>query len=105
MSVSYIARDPRASAMAEEAEDLSGSTVGLAEEIYLMQPDLVIAGAYSTRATVALLRRLDIPVVVFDPASSLDDVRDRITQMGEVLHQAKQQRRACWKRLMRALTL
>ncbi|MEM8776257.1 MAG: ABC transporter substrate-binding protein [Pseudomonadota bacterium] len=84
-SVSYIALDPRASAMVEEARAFEVNR-GLAEEIYLMQPDLVIAGAFSTRATVAMLRRLDIPVVVFDPAYSLGDVRERITQMGEVLN-------------------
>lgn len=84
-SVSYIAADPRTSAMSDEAANYAINH-GLAEEIYLMQPDLVIAGAYSTRETVAMLRRLDIPVVVFEPANSLDDVRDRIAQMGEVLH-------------------
>ncbi|WP_420556880.1 ABC transporter substrate-binding protein [Roseovarius sp.] len=84
-SVTYIAADARSSAMAEQAKE-HVINHGLAEEIFLMQPDLVIAGAYSTRATVEMLRRLDIPVVMFDPASSLDDVRDRILQMGEVLH-------------------
>lgn len=83
-SVSYIAADPRASAMVEEARALRLNH-GLAEEIYLMQPDLVIAGAFSTRATVAMLRRLGIPVVVFEPAYSLADVRDRILHMGDVL--------------------
>lgn len=84
-SVSYLAADPRSSAMAQRAAEYTINH-GLAEEIYLMQPDLVIAGAFSTRATVAMLRRLDIPVVVFDPAYSLDDVKDRIMQMGKVLH-------------------
>ncbi|MEM7441273.1 MAG: ABC transporter substrate-binding protein [Pseudomonadota bacterium] len=84
-SVSYIAADPRASAMVAEAAKYTINH-GLAEEIYLMQPDLVIAGRYSTRATVAMLRRLGIPVVVFEPAYSLTDVRDRILQMGAVLH-------------------
>lgn len=87
-SVSFIATDSRASAMAEEARNFVINH-GLAEEIYLMQPDLVIASAYSTRATVSMLRRLDIPVVVFDPAASLPDVRDRILEMGEVLHRAE----------------
>lgn len=85
-SVSYIAADPRASAMADEAEKYVINH-GLAEEIYLMQPDLVIAGAFSTRATVAMLRLLDIPVVVFEPAYSLADVQARLAQMGDVLHQ------------------
>lgn len=85
-SVSYLAIDPRGSAMAEEAQ---GYVInhGLAEEIYLMQPDLVIAGSFSTRATLEMLRRLDIPVVVLDPAYSLDEVRERLDQMGETLGQ------------------
>lgn len=84
VSVSHIALDPRASAMVEQARSYEINH-GLAEEIYLMQPDLVIAGAFSTRATVDMLRRLDVPVAVFEPAYSLDDVRARMIQMGEVL--------------------
>lgn len=87
-SVTYIATDPRASAMAEEAKQYHINR-GLAEEIFLLEPDLVIAGAFSTKATVAMLKRLDIPVVVFDPAYSLADVRDRIAQMGDVLHRTQ----------------
>lgn len=83
-SISYLASDTRSSAMSAEAAHY-GVNHGLAEEIYLMQPDLVIAGAYTTRATVAMLRRLDIPVVTFDAANSLEDVRARILQMGDVL--------------------
>lgn len=83
-SVSHLAFDPRGSAMADEAHNYQINH-GLAEEIYLMQPDLVIAGSFSTRATVDMLRRLGIPVAVFDPAYGLDDVRDRLRQMGAVL--------------------
>lgn len=83
-SVSHLATDPTASAMAEEARAYAVNR-GLAEEIYLMQPDLVIVGSFSARATVDMLRRLEIPVVVFEPAYGLDEVRDRLAQMGEVL--------------------
>lgn len=84
-SVSHIALDARSSAMAKEA---AGYTInhGLAEEIYLMRPDLVVAGTYSSPATVAMLRRLGIPVVLFDAANSMTDVSQRIEQMGTVLH-------------------
>lgn len=84
VSVSALAQDPRGSAMAEEAAAYPANR-GLAEEIYLMQPDLVVTGTFSNRATVAMLRRLGIPVAVFDPAYGLDEVRDRLLQMGEVL--------------------
>lgn len=86
MSVSYLAIDRRSSAMADEAQSYRINR-GLAEEIYLMQPDLVIAGSFTTRATMDMLRRLGVPVAIFEPAYGLDQVRDRILQMGEVLGQ------------------
>lgn len=91
LSVSYLAVDPRSSAMAEAARDFHVNH-GRAEEIYLMQPDLVIAGSFTTRATVAMLRRLGIPVAVFRPAYGLGEVRDRILQMGDVLGREDQAR-------------
>ncbi|SHL39277.1 iron complex transport system substrate-binding protein [Roseovarius pacificus] len=90
-SVSYLASDPRSSAMADKAAGYVENH-GLAEEIYLMQPDLVIAGQYSTQATTAMLRRLGIPVEVFPPATSLEDVRARILRMGDILHRQVQAR-------------
>ena len=85
-AVSHLARNPRSSAMAEEAKDY-GVTHGRAEEIYLMAPDLVIVGSFSARSTVDMLERLGIPVAVFEPAYGLDDVRDRLRRMGAVLGQ------------------
>lgn len=86
LSVSYLASDPHSSAMAAEARGFDLNR-GLAEEIYLMQPDLVVASRFSTPATLDMLRRLDIPVAVFDPAYGLDDVRARLLEMGDVLGQ------------------
>ncbi len=84
-AVSWLARDPGASLMAAEA---AGWPVhrGLAEEIYLLRPDLVLAGSYSGRATVEMLRRLGVRVVTVEPARSLDDVRTEILDMGRLLH-------------------
>jgi len=84
LSVSYLAADPRSSAMAEEAKAYRINR-GLAEEIWLMQPDLVVAGSFSTRATVDMLRRLGVPVVVMDPAYGLAEIPDRLRQMGLAL--------------------
>ncbi len=85
LSVSDVALDRRSSAMVAEA----GNHVinhALAEEVYLMRPDLVLAGTYTARATVSMLRRLGMRVELFEPADSLDDVRANIARMGEVLH-------------------
>ncbi len=86
VSVSHLASDPRMSAMVVQA-DAYPINRGLAEQIYLMQPDLVLAGNFTARASVDMLKRLGVPVVTFDPAYALEDVRARIAQMGEVLGQ------------------
>ncbi len=84
VSVSRIASDPRSSAMAQQAANYPQNS-GLAEEVFLMQPDLVVAGSFTARASVNMLERLGISVVTFNPAYSLAEVRDRITQMGDAL--------------------
>ena len=84
VSVSYLAHDPQSSAMAAEARRYPANT-GQAEAVFRMKPDLVLAGTYTTRATVEMLRRLGVEVVEFAPATSMEDVRDRISKMGEAL--------------------
>jgi iron complex transport system substrate-binding protein len=84
VSVSDLAADPHSSAMAREARAFPANH-GRAEEVYLLRPDLVLAGAYSDPATVAMLRRVGLRVVQFDTARSLADTRDRIAQMARLL--------------------
>jgi iron complex transport system substrate-binding protein len=84
VSVSSLAQDPRSSAMAAEAAAIPANH-GLAEEIFLHAPDLVLAGTFTTRATVEMLRRLGVPVVEVPPAASFADVRAQITEIGAAL--------------------
>ncbi|MFO7759348.1 MAG: ABC transporter substrate-binding protein [Roseovarius sp.] len=86
VSVSDLATDPHSSAMAEAARAYPVNH-GRAEEVYLLDPDLVLAGAYTARATVEMLRGVGIEVVQFAPANSLDDTRDRLAKMARVLGQ------------------
>jgi len=86
LSVSYLASDPRGSAMADEAKAYPPNR-GLAEEIYLMQPDLVIAGSFTSRATVSMLQRLGVRVEIFEPVYGLDEIPAQILRMGETLGQ------------------
>lgn len=83
-AVSHLAVDPTESALALQAK---GYVInhGLAEEIFLMQPDLVLAGTYTTPATVQILRRLGIRVEEFAPENSLDDIRANLRRLGDVL--------------------
>ncbi|WP_457588101.1 ABC transporter substrate-binding protein [Ensifer canadensis] len=88
-SVSYLATDGATSALAAEAKSYVVNH-GLAEEIFLMKPDLVIAGTYTTRTTVDLLKRLGFAVEEFAPEASIAEVRTNLQRMGRVL--GRQQR-------------
>lgn len=83
-SVSYLAADPSLSAMAGEARGLRLNH-GLAEEILPLDPDLVLAGTFASRASVALLARLGRPVVELPPVNSLAEARARIQAVAALL--------------------
>ena len=84
VSVSWLAADPRVSAMTGEAARHPQNR-GRAEEVFLLRPDLVLAGAYAGRESADMLRRLGVRVEVFEPESGLDEIPDRIRQMGRAL--------------------
>lgn len=76
-AVSYLSRNDDTSVMAQQARQLP-VTRGLAEEILTLKADLVLAGTFTTRPTVSLLRRVGRNVVVVPPAYSLDEIRKNI---------------------------
>lgn len=84
VAVSYLSVDPEISVLAEKAGDFT-STTGRLEEVLELQPDLVLAGTFTTRPTVFALRRLGIPVVELSPARSFVDVRANLRQVAAVL--------------------
>lgn len=86
LSVSFLAADQATSAMVEEAASYPLNH-GLAEEIFLLKPDLVLAGTYGASASVAMLRRLGFRVETFDPESSFDDILANIRRVGRLLGQ------------------
>lgn len=83
-SVSRLARDPALSNMADAAAALPVND-GRAEEVVSLAPDLVLAGSFTSRATVGMLRRLGVRVEEFPPANSFDDIRENLTRMGRLL--------------------
>ncbi|WP_237272008.1 ABC transporter substrate-binding protein [Sulfitobacter sp. M220] len=86
VSLSRLARDPRSSSLAQEAEAYPQNAGG-AEEIYLSDPDLVLAGRYSDKATLAMLRHLGLQVAQMPLTKKLDDIPAQIRQMGNLLRQ------------------
>lgn len=79
-ALSYLAADPRVSPIAERARNLP-LTRGEGEAVLGFDPDLVIAGTYSTPATIALLERLDRRVVKVPLASNIDGIPVLIRQI------------------------
>lgn len=86
VSVSFLSQEPRLSPMARAARAYPANR-GRAEEVFLMQPDLVLAGTYTSRPAVRMLRRLGVEVAEFPPEQSFDDIRAHLTRMGALLGQ------------------
>jgi iron complex transport system substrate-binding protein len=86
--VSYLATDKTLSAEARRLTQFK-KLQGTAEEVLALQPDLVIAGEYTTGATVDLLRRLGQTVLVVPLASDFDGMRATIRQIAEAVGEAQ----------------
>jgi iron complex transport system substrate-binding protein len=89
VSVSYLSLDPLSSAMVDEARAYPINRGG-AEQIYLMHPDLVLAGTYTARASVDLLESLGIRIVQLPPADTLADVAAHMRLIGTALGRAEE---------------
>ncbi|MFG1393454.1 ABC transporter substrate-binding protein [Xanthobacter agilis] len=72
LSVTSLATDPVSSTVTDLAAGIPVNR-GLAEEVVPLGPDLVIAGAFTTRSTVALLRRFGIPVMELSSPADLEE--------------------------------
>jgi iron complex transport system substrate-binding protein len=83
-SVTWLSRDAGNSNVAELAARVPVNH-GLAEEIIPLRPDLVIAGVYTARPAVAMLKRTDIPVVEVGVPKSLAEVRQQIRDIAALI--------------------
>jgi iron complex transport system substrate-binding protein len=83
-SVTWLSQDPRNANMAEAARRIPANH-GLAEEVLGFRPDLVVAGTYTTRATVSLLARVGVTVREFGVPRNLAEMKAQIAEMAEVL--------------------
>lgn len=83
-ALSYLARDPALSPLAELAKDIP-ITRGYAEEVVRLRPATIISGANSTAATNALLVRLGYRLELFEPAHTLEDFATNLRRLGRLL--------------------
>ena len=76
-ALSLLAADPKVSAVADAVRGIP-TTRGEAETVLAFDPDLVIAGTFSTPATVVLLQRLGRRVVKVPLAGDIAGIRDLV---------------------------
>jgi iron complex transport system substrate-binding protein len=82
-SITWLARGPGSNVSALAADIPVNH--GLAEEIIPLDPDLVLAGVYTTRAAVALIKRTPIPLLEFDVPRSIEGVRRQYLEFADIL--------------------
>jgi iron complex transport system substrate-binding protein len=58
---------------------------GGAEDILVLRPDIVVASLFDRRSTRELLKEKGLHLAEFDVPRSLDEVKDQIRQMGEIV--------------------
>ncbi len=83
-SLYYLSANPQFSAVAEQAKKYNLNR-GLAEDIVPRNPDLVLAGTYTSADLKALLKQLKFRVEVLDLPQNLDDISAHIRRFGELV--------------------
>lgn len=82
-SITYLSQQPvNAPLGLERVTSRLKANHGLAEEVIMLEPDLVLAGTFTTLTATALLRKLGYNVVTFDAEASFDDMRANIRKLG-----------------------
>jgi iron complex transport system substrate-binding protein len=83
-SVTWLSRNPSGSNVAGLAEQVPINH-GLAEQVVASDPDLVLAGKFTTRVAVGMLKRTAIPVLEFDVPRGFDEVRQQIREVAALV--------------------
>ena len=86
-SLSYLSADPTESLIASEIKGVP-LNYGGAEEVRLIDPDLVLAGSYGARFAVALLKSRGYKVVEIKPADTVDEIAPEIEAVGAAVGQS-----------------
>jgi len=90
LSLSNLSHDSAGSVYADAAKAFPTNT-GQVEDILPLQPDLVIAGQYSTsRYTLSLLKSVGLRVEILPIANSIEDLQDNISKVSQWLGRAEQ---------------
>lgn len=83
-SITWLSKDAISANVVDLAADLPVNH-GLAEEIIPLDPDLIVAGTFTARTAVAMLKATRFPVTEFGVAHNIADVRLGIRKMAALV--------------------
>jgi iron complex transport system substrate-binding protein len=83
-SITWLSKDRISANVVDLAADVPVNH-GLAEEIIPLDPDLVVAGTFTARTAVAMLKATRFPVTEFSVAHDVADVRSGIRKMAALV--------------------
>jgi iron complex transport system substrate-binding protein len=83
-SITWLSKDAISANVVDLAADVPVNH-GLAEEIIPLDPDLVVAGTFTARTAVAMLKATRFPVTEFGVAHDIADVRSGIRKMAALV--------------------
>jgi len=84
VSVTSLSREEEYSHYSELAQNIRINR-GLAEEIILLDPDLVLAGSYTATGTTTLLKQLGYRVLIFKPVLDIDGFRNSFLRLADAI--------------------
>ena len=84
ISLSKIVDDPYVSLLAKKSKNFKKNS-GDAEQIFMESPDLVVAGVYTEKATVQMLKSLGVRVEIFPIEQNFEDILKNIRKMGDLV--------------------
>ena len=84
VSLSSLSSDSNLSYYVKASAGMA-KNAGLAEEVFVARPDVVVTGTYSLHNTTELLQHLGIRVEEFDYAQTLDTIAAETRRMGAIL--------------------
>ena len=84
ISLSKIVDDPYVSLLAKKSKNFKRNS-GDAEQIFMESPDLVVAGVYTEKATVQMLKSLGVRVEIFPIEQNFEDILKNIRKMGDLV--------------------
>jgi iron complex transport system substrate-binding protein len=85
LSISDLASDPGLSFLHRQAAAYPKNR-GLAEEVFLARPDVVVTGTYTLHNTTELLKHLGFNLEEFGYSQTLETIPGEIRRMGRILH-------------------